>query len=176
MPDDTDPLHVWRECGKLVGGLVADFAAEAVRAVWRDGRLDVALPAESAAAATFLRGADVTAGLQRALAALVGRPVKVAVEIDPPRAAAEPAPPGGGPDPGRGHNAVVGPPAPRPPQSQSALIREAASHPLVEQARALFDAAILKVDPPRPRAEAPAAPAVHAGPAPAGSDQETSDG
>jgi hypothetical protein len=45
-------------------------------------------------------------------------------------------------------------PAPaRPAQSQAALIREALSHPLVERARNLFDAAIVKVEPPRPQVE-----------------------
>ena len=175
LPDDTDPLHVWRECGRLVGGLAADFAHLAVRAVWRDGRLEVRMPAESAAAATFLRGSDVTAGLQRVLVALVGRPAKLAFEVDPPAPVAVPAAEAAtvsrgavvedaGGTPGAEDRRVAGAedrrvgqttraaPA-RPAQSQAALIREALSHPLVERARTLFDAAIVKVEPPRPQAE-----------------------
>jgi hypothetical protein len=57
----------------------------------------------------------------------------------------------------------------RTAQSQSALIRESAAHPLVERARELFDAAIRKVEPPRPRAEPAAVSAVHAGAVTAGS-------
>jgi hypothetical protein len=206
LPDDTDPLQVWRECGRVVGGLVADFAQFAVRAVWRDGRLEVGMPAESAAAATFLRGSGVTADLQRALAALVGRPAKLAFEVDAPAPVVVPAADAaaegrlaGAPDkdaPGADDRRASGaddrgaagaddrrasgaddrrasgaddrrasgaddrrvgqPPRPapaRPAQSQAALIREALSHPLVERARNLFDAAIVKVEPPRPQVE-----------------------
>ena len=165
LPEGTDPLEVWRACGAVVGGLVADFAQLAVRAVWHEGRLDVALPAESAAAATFLRGADVSAGLQRALAALVGRPAKVVFEVDAPAAVPATVAPGGALS-----ASDRGPAAPqRTAQSQSALIRESAAHPLVERARELFDAAIRKVEPPRPRAEPAAVSAVHAGAVTAGS-------
>jgi hypothetical protein len=50
---------------------------------------------------------------------------------------------------------VVATPAeqPRPVsvQTQASLLREAGEHPLVAHARTLFDAAIRKVEPPRPR-------------------------
>jgi hypothetical protein len=36
-------------------------------------------------------------------------------------------------------------------QTQASLLREAAEQPLVAHARTLFDAAIRKVEPPRPR-------------------------
>jgi hypothetical protein len=36
-------------------------------------------------------------------------------------------------------------------QTQASLLREAGEHPLVAHARTLFDAAIRKVEPPRPR-------------------------
>jgi hypothetical protein len=39
----------------------------------------------------------------------------------------------------------------RPAASQAALLREAAEHPLVLHVRSVFDAAVRKVEPPRPR-------------------------
>jgi hypothetical protein len=44
-------------------------------------------------------------------------------------------------------------------QTQAALLREAAEHPLVAHARTLFDAAIRKVEPPRARDPRPTEPA-----------------
>jgi len=46
--------------------------------------------------------------------------------------------------------------APRPVQSQAELFRAATDHPLVAHVRTLFDAAIRRVEPPRPREAAPA--------------------
>jgi hypothetical protein len=40
---------------------------------------------------------------------------------------------------------------PRAAASQAALVREVLDHPLVARARSTFDAAIRKVEPPRPR-------------------------
>lgn len=65
--------------------------------------------------------------------------------------------------------APAGPAAPQtsrptPAVSQATLLREAAEHPLVARARTLFDAAIRKVDPPRPRDPTrPPQPALTAG-------------
>ena len=56
-----------------------------------------------------------------------------------------------------GAESVAGEPAAPPPapgRSQAALLRETLDHPLVIQARSLFDAAIRKVDQGRPRAAA----------------------
>jgi DNA polymerase-3 subunit gamma/tau len=76
---------------------------------------------------------------------------------EPPPAIVERAPPprDAAADPGPG---PVSEPPRRPPLSQAALIREATDHPLVATARTLFDAAIVKVEPPRrPPEAAPAA-------------------
>ncbi|MFM8282531.1 MAG: DNA polymerase III subunit gamma/tau [Planctomycetaceae bacterium] len=154
-----DPLAVWRECGRIVGGLVADFADLAVRAVWRDGLLEVALPADSAATATpFLGRPDVITALQAQLTALVGRPARLAFGVDSPPPA----------DPTPHDKAAAGAPA-RPPagrggQSVAALVREATGHPLVARARELFDAAIVRVDPPRERRTAAPVGTATAGP------------
>jgi hypothetical protein len=49
----------------------------------------------------------------------------------------------------------------RPAMSHAAMLRDAAEHPLVAHVRTLFDAAVRKVEPPRPRPAAAAAlPAV----------------
>ena len=142
----VDPLAVWRECGRIVGGLVADFADLAVRAVWRDGLLEVALPADSAATATsFLGRPDVITALQAQLTALVGRPARLALGVESP-------PPADPQARDKATGAVpVRPAPPRGGQSVAALVREATGHPLVARARELFDAAIVRVDPPRER-------------------------
>jgi DNA polymerase III subunit gamma/tau len=57
---------------------------------------------------------------------------------------------------------------PRPVASQAALMRAAADHPLVAHARTLFDGAIRKVEPARPREAAPASAPPEGGPAAAG--------
>jgi hypothetical protein len=44
--------------------------------------------------------------------------------------------------------------------SHAAMLRDAAEHPLVAHVRTLFDAAVRKVEPPRPRPAAAAQPAV----------------
>jgi len=138
---DAEPLVVWRECGRIVGGLAADFADLAVQAVWHEGRLAVTLPAGARMALDFLRGSDVVTGLQRALAGIVGRPASVAVDL-----ATDEADAGGAPSPGPKAEAGSG-----PGLSQAALVRAATAHPLVRQACELFDGSIRRVDPPRPR-------------------------
>jgi len=138
---DAEPLVVWRECGRLVGGLAADFADLAVQAVWHEGRLAVTLPAGARMALDFLRGSDVVTGLQRALVGIVGRPASVAVDL-----AADEADAGGASSPGPKADAGSG-----AGLSQAALVRAATAHPLVRQACELFDGSIRRVDPPRPR-------------------------
>ncbi|MBM3955505.1 MAG: DNA polymerase III subunit gamma/tau [Planctomycetes bacterium] len=138
---DAEPLVVWRECGRIVGGLAADFADLAVQAVWHEGRLAVTLPAGARMALDFLRGSDVVTGLQRALVGIVGRPASVAVDL-----AADEADAGGASSPGPKADAGSG-----AGLSQAALVRAATAHPLVRQACELFDGSIRRVDPPRPR-------------------------
>jgi DNA polymerase III subunit gamma/tau len=143
----ADALAAWlTACGSLEG-LAADFAREAVGAAWQDDVLEVTLPAHAAAAQSFLRRPDVAAAIANAFQALAGRRVVHRLVL----AAAAPA-----------ATSAAGGDAPRrtaPPQSQAALVREVAEHPLVARARTVFDAAIRKVDPPRARPAAVAAPA-----------------
>ena len=56
---------------------------------------------------------------------------------------------------------------PRAARSQAALLREVSGHPFVARAKDLFDAAIRRVDPPRPGAAPPAARPSAASPLPA---------
>ncbi len=56
---------------------------------------------------------------------------------------------------------------PRAARSQAALLREVSGHPFVARAKDLFDAAIRRVDPPRPGAAPPAARSSAASPLPA---------
>jgi len=79
--------------------------------------------------------------------------------------AAEP-PPEPRPEPRPEPQPPVSPP--RPVASQAALMRAAADHPLVAHARTLFDGAIRKVEPARPREAAPASAPPEGGPAAAG--------
>lgn len=120
----------------MVGGLAVDFAAEAVAVAWRDGGLEVTMPAAAAAATSFLRRPEVVTGISRALSERAGRGVRYAIVVAAVAAAAAEA---------------EGPPSVRPAVSQAALLREVSEHPLVTHARGLFDAAIRKVEPPRPR-------------------------
>jgi len=142
-----DAATLWREVTESLGGLAADFAATATGVAWRDGVLEVMLAAEAATAASFLRRPDSTAALKAGLEARVGQPVRHAIVVAPPR--------------------PQGTEAERPPQpavaSQAALVRAATEHPLVAHARTLFDAAIRKVEPLRPRTVAAVGAAVAPG-------------
>ena len=130
-----EPIAAWRAATAELEGLAADFAATAAAATWNDGCLEVMLPA--AAAASFLRRPDSMTAINESLERLAGRPVRYRVELCPPRAVDAPV-------------AV-----PRPAvASQAALVRAATEHPFVAHARTLFDAAIRKVEPPRPAAVA----------------------
>ena len=146
-PLPADPLAVWRRVTESLEGLVADFAATATAAAWRDDLLEVTLPAEAATAASFLRRSDSVATIAAGLESEAGRAVRYTILLAPPR------PAGDEPE--------------RPPQpavaSQAALMRAATEHPLVAHARGLFDAAIRKVEPLRSRPAEPATVAV-AGP------------
>jgi hypothetical protein len=136
------PLAVWQSVAGGLEGLAGDFAATATAAAWRDGDLDVEMPA--AAALAFLSRPEVAAAIGRALADSTGRPVRcrlvpaadAAAQARSPRADAAPA--------------VRSAPA----VSQAELLRTAAEHPLVAHARGLFDAAIRRVE-QRPRAADP---------------------
>ena len=145
----ADPLAAWRQASANVGGLAADFAAEATRAEWRGTVLDVTIPAGAATAIPFLRRPEVVASLGKALSELAGRAVKHAVVVEAAATAEEAVSQlaaGPASEPAGGE-----PPAqrPRPAPSQSALVREAMDHPLVAHARTVLDAAIRKVEPPR---------------------------
>jgi DNA polymerase-3 subunit gamma/tau len=140
----ADPLDAWRRGAERVGGLVVDFADMASRAAWRDDVLEVVLPGSAGNAASFLRRPEIAAGLTRALTELTGRPVRHSLVID---SSPEPATQGTeseGPASGAAERV-------RPAMSQVAMLRDAAEHPLVAHVRTLFDAAVRKVEPPRPR-------------------------
>lgn len=109
----------------------------------------VRLPAQATTAAAFLRRPEVVTAISGALETLAGRRIRygiVTVEAASEQTAA----------------AVAEQTRPASVQTQAALLREAADHPLVAHARTLFDAAIRKVEPPRAREPrtAPAAVAV----------------
>ena len=110
------------------------------------------MPASAGNAASFLRRPEIAAGLTRALTELVGRPVRHSVVIDsspePAAAAAD--------SEGRASSAAE---RGRPAMSHAAMLRDAAEHPLVAHVRTLFDAAVRKVEPPRPRPATTAQPA-----------------
>jgi len=149
----ADPLDAWRRGAETVGGLAVDFAEMASGAVWRDDVLEVVLPASAGNGASFLRRPEIAARLTRALTELVGRPVRHCLVIDsspePVAAAAD--------SEGRASGAAE---RGRPAMSHAAMLRDAAEHPLVAHVRTLFDAAVRKVEPPRPRPAAAAQPAV----------------
>jgi DNA polymerase III subunit gamma/tau len=134
----ADASAAWKAASATLEGLAGDCAAEAIGAAWRDDQLEVTLPAHATTAGAFLRRPEISAAISRALESLAGRRVRHAIVMI--EAAAEPA---------------VATPAeqPRPVsvQTQASLLREAGEHPLVAHARTLFDAAIRKVEPPRPR-------------------------
>ena len=153
----SDPMAAWEACGEAVGGLAADFVGMAVRAEWGDGILDVSFPAEATTAVAFLSRPEMVAALNRALTEAAGKPTRHRIRQE---AKAPVAGVGAGSD--RPGSAPTAPP-PSTGRSQAALLRETLDHPLVVQARSLFDAAIRKVEPGRPRV-APAAPAVAAAP------------
>ncbi|MFM8985114.1 MAG: hypothetical protein ACKONH_03510 [Planctomycetia bacterium] len=132
LPDDA--AAAWQAAAEAQGGLAVDFAAAATGVAWRDGGLEVTMPAEASTAAAFLRRPEVAAGIGKALAGMAGRAVRVAVVTAAPAAVSP--------------TAAARPTAVVP---QVTLVREAAEHPLVKQARTLFDAAIRKVEPPPPR-------------------------
>jgi len=137
----AEPQTLWQRATETVGGLAADFAGMASRVDWRDELLEIALPATAGNAASFLRRPEVAAGVARALAEIVGRPVRHGIVIEPAAVA------GGHPAKDATTEADRG----RPTFSQAALLREAVEHPLVIHARTVFDAAVRKVEPPRPR-------------------------
>ena len=149
----ADPLDAWRRGAETVGGLAVDFADLASRAAWRDDVLEVVLPASAGNAASFLRRPEIAAGLTRALTELVGRPVRHSLVIDsspkPVAAAAD--------SEGRASSAAE---RGRPAMSHAAMLRDAAEHPMVLHVRTLFDAAVRKVEPPRPRPAVAVQPAV----------------
>ena len=129
-----EPLAVWKSVAGGLEGLAADFAATATAAAWRDGDLDVEIPAS--AALTFLSRPEVAAAIGRALAESTGRPVRCRLV---PAADAAPR--------GRAPQADAAPAVRSAPAvSQVDLLRTAAEHPLVAHARDLFDAAIRRVE------------------------------
>ena len=148
----ADPLDAWRRGAETVGGLAVDFAELASRAAWRDDVLEVVLPASAGNAASFLRRPEIAAGLTRALTELVGRPVRHTMVID-----SSPEPVAVATDSeGRASSAAE---RGRPAMSHAAMLRDAAEHPLVAHVRTLFDAAVRKVEAPRPRPATAAQPA-----------------
>ena len=146
----ADALAAWRQACAACGGLAAGFGAQAHEARWAEDVLEVAMPAESTSAIAFLRRAEVGTGIVRELTQLAGRPVRYAIKLSE-AAARTPAEP----QPAR----------PKPAASQATLLREVAEHPLVVQARTLFDAAVCKVDASRPEAGPSTARSAAAAPA-----------
>ena len=140
-----DPRAMWQAASSVLEGLAGDCAAEAISAAWRDDVLEVLLPAQATTAAAFLRRPEVAASISRALEDLAGRRVAHAVAFAAAASAAGPA-------------AGEEPPRPVAAASHAALMREATEHPLVAHARTVFDAAIRKVEPARPRGVKPATP------------------
>jgi DNA polymerase-3 subunit gamma/tau len=134
----ADASAAWKAASATLEGLAGDCAAEAIGAAWRDDQLEVTLPAHATTAAAFLRRSEVSAAISRALESLAGRRVRHAIVML--EAPAEPA-----------VATPVEQPRPASVQTQASLLREAGEHPLVAHARTLFDAAIRKVEPPRPR-------------------------
>jgi DNA polymerase-3 subunit gamma/tau len=154
----ADAAAAWRAGTEAFGGLAADLADAASAVAWRDDVLEVTMPGEASTAAAYLRRPEVAAGIGKALSGLAGRTVRFTLVVAPVVAGRTPA------QAARPVAAV----------SQAALLREAAEHPLVARARTLFDAAIRKVEPPRPReAPRPAEPVMAA--AAAGAEAETDD-
>jgi len=143
-----EPLAAWRQAAEGVGGLAVDFADLATHARWRGDVLDVVLPAAAGNAAAFLGRPEIAAGLSRTLSELAGRPVRQSLSIAPAAAAGADAGAGGA---GGAAPAERGRTAP----SQAALLRDVAEHPLVAHVRTLFDAAVVKVEPPRAAARGP---------------------
>jgi DNA polymerase-3 subunit gamma/tau len=141
----SDPQAMWQAAASVLEGLAGDCAAEAISAAWRDDVLEVLLPAQATTAAAFLRRPEVSASISRALEDLAGRRVSHAVAFAAAASAAGPA-------------AGEEPPRPVAVASHAALMREATEHPLVAHARTVFDAAIRKVEPARPRDGKPATP------------------
>jgi DNA polymerase-3 subunit gamma/tau len=146
-PLPMDAHATWMGVAASLEGLLADFAAEAVSATWRDEVLEVSLPATATTAVAFLRRPESAAAITRGLEAAVGRRVRHAVALAAAEVDAAP---------------VSAPPV-RPAVSQAALLREVSEHPLVAHAMTVFDAAIRKVEPRKPR---PAVAATVGGPAP----------
>jgi DNA polymerase-3 subunit gamma/tau len=134
----ADASAAWKAASATLEGLAGDCAAEAIGAAWREDQLEVTLPAHATTAAAFLRRSEVSAAISRALESLAGRRVRHAIVML--EAPAEPA-----------VATPVEQPRPASVQTQASLLREAGEHPLVAHARTLFDAAIRKVEPPRPR-------------------------
>jgi hypothetical protein len=160
----ADPRAAWLQACETVGGLAADFAAAATEVRWNDGVLEVVIPAAATTAATFLRRPEAAAGIARALSDVAGQPLRHTIVVS------QAAPAEGLPGP-----AVE---RPRPVPSQAALLRDVMDHPLVTQARTLFDAAVRKVEPARPADPVPTgAAATAASPAAATAvAEEESDG
>jgi len=131
----ADAVAAWRAGTAAFGGLAADLAEAATSVAWRDEVLEVLMPGAASTAAAYLRRPEVAAGIGKALSELAGRPVRFTLVV---AAAAA----------GRAAGQAA---RPTTAVSQATLLREAAEHPLVAHARTLFDAAIRKVDPPRPR-------------------------
>ncbi len=147
----ADPLDAWRRGAEAVGGLAVDFAELASRAAWRDDVLEVVMPASAGNAASFLRRPEIAAGLTRALTELAGRSVRHSLVIDASPVPAAASPESDGRTPAAAERA-------RPAMSQAAMLRDAADHPMVAHVRTLFDAAVRKVEPPRPRPAAAVQP------------------
>jgi hypothetical protein len=161
--------------------LAADFVAMAGRVTWADDVLEASFPAEATTAVAFLSRPEMVAALNRALSEAAGRPLRHRIKQEPKAAVKPPAPGAAASSAASGAERPGTEPAPPPSapgRSQAALLRDTLEHPLVIQARSLFDAAIRKVEQGRPRAPAaaptPAAADVAGGGAVA-DDEETVD-
>jgi len=161
-PRVGDARAAWLEACAAVGGLTSDFGAEVESARWNDDVLEISLPGSAPTAVSFLRRPEVAAGINRALTDLTGRPVRHAISV---AADAE------------GAAAASRSRKQSPVASQAALLRDVMDHPLVAQARTLFDAAVRTVEPARPANPGSPAPATPVAAAfPARDDEEETDG
>jgi hypothetical protein len=146
-------MAAWEACGEAVGGLTADFVGMAGSATWVDDVLDVSFPAEATTAVAFLARPEMVAALNRALSEGAGRPLRHRIRQEPKAAVKTGAV-------GADRSGTAPTPVPAATgRSQAALLRDTLDHPLVVQARSLFDAAIRKVDQGRARGAAVASTA-----------------
>ena len=137
LPENA--LNVWLQAAENVGGLVVDYAAEAVSARWLEHVLEVTFPSTAGHSVSFLQRPKNVNSFKESIASIVGFQVKHTLVVD--KKAGEPST-----DAAR--SGVKTKPS-VPASSHSAMVKDVMNHPMVEHARRVLDAAIRKVEPPR---------------------------